>query len=128
LTGDEYTYASCAQKDKLCDRNKYNVSQEQYDIWSGTSIYESCDEFTGVNRNPPQKDEYECTFQRYVYHLIGCKEGYHSENGKWCIPNVDVKHCKTINLNKPEHSHWLREAGYVDHPWISILGTKYVDQ
>lgn len=117
----EYQYSSCTQKDKTCDREVYNVSQAEYDQWSWTSLYaEKCDEWTGSDRNT-------CTFTLWVYRLTGCKPGYHTENGKWCIPNYGILECSTI-VSKPNHAHWSRNAGNVDYMWSNIFGLQYVDK
>ncbi|MBR4633538.1 hypothetical protein IKO50_00850 [bacterium] len=52
--------------------------------------------------------------------MTGCKPGYHTENGKWCVDNVKDMACGS----KPSNSHWVRTSALTSYPYSNII-TKY---
>jgi len=106
---DTYSHSNCELSPKECWVQGYQVSSSVYmehnNIdWTKDqySIYDSCQEYNA-------EWQFQCNLGDMKYKLVGCVDGYHTENNEYCISNIDKKGC-----TKPDHSHWLKTWDNID--------------
>ena len=93
-------------REKFQDKcDGYGIEENVKNEHESTSVYsEPCEKLN-------ESDAKYCVPVRYVYKLVGCKEGYHTDPEdtegymKWCIGNTRSKQC--IEWRKPDNSHYV---------------------
>lgn len=80
-----YSKKSCSLNWVTC--SSYTIPSSVVLVNSANSVYDTGCQIYAVNNNV------NCVRQDIKYNLIWCANGYHTENGKYCIPNTKQVAC-----------------------------------